>query len=184
MATILLRGYRAGRQKRRADKRQRGKGESRKGKNNSKGSGQTLNGFGRLTGLWNRCCKCDSGYHLSPRCPLKDAPRSDYVPNSPSDRKSPRPPCSSISMDSPVIAQADGSSVKEGEGSNCEQPSSTSSDLGGQFVARGAESVSVFDSEATANLVRVSLLGRRNKILESKGILRATTCRASAPPIW
>ena len=84
-------------------------------------------------------------------------------------RKAPRHPYHSISMESPVGVQGDGSSVKAEERRNCEQLFSTSLDLGAHFLFMGADSVAVSETGATANPARFRWLGHRNKILERRG---------------
>ena len=93
--------------------------------------GQNLKGKNRRTGLRNLCYRCDSGYHLAPRRPLKDAPGKDSLSVSPRSCKSPRPPYSSTPMKSPGRVQPDGSSWKEDTGVACDQSFPTSLDLGG-----------------------------------------------------
>ena len=72
------------------------------GKDKVKGGGQTLGGFFRATGIRNKCYKCESGYHLAPKCPLRYVPRSEFAPRSPVNRKARRPPYSVIPMEAPA----------------------------------------------------------------------------------
>ena len=58
---------------------------------------QTSNGFDRRTGTWNRFVERDSEYQLAPKCPSSGNPSFDSVP---------RPPYSSISVESPVSMQS------------------------------------------------------------------------------
>ena len=97
--------------------------------------------------------------HLAPKCPLKRAPRSESAPPSPCSCGLLRPPSSSISMESPVSVQDDGSSAKAGRKSNCDQSSPTTFDMG------------VLDTGTIANAARVQRLEHQKKILGTDGVL-------------
>ena len=92
------------------------------------------------------------------------------VPSLPSGNKPLRPPYSSISMESPVSAQDDGSPAKRVCRTNCERSVAAALDLGGQFLCMGEVSVAVLDAGALANPVRFGLLGYRNLFLERCGV--------------
>ena len=101
-------------------------------------------------------------HHLAPMGPLGDAPRSDSAPTSPSFRRAPRTPYCSISMEPSASVQADESSERADEKSNCELSFSTVLDLGRQFMSMGADCVAVLDTGAAANVACYRWLGRRN----------------------
>ena len=83
---------------------------------------------------------------------LTDAPRRDSLSFSPAPSKTRRPPRSSFSVESPGRAQSDWSSSKRDVGITCEQSSTTTLVLGGQFMDNGADSLVVLDTGAAANL--------------------------------
>ena len=88
------------------------RGGARMDKAKVKEGGQTLDGIKKRTGLRDRRYRFDSEYYLAPRRPPKDVPRRDSASLFPSSRKAPSPPYSSMSIESPVQVQSDGSPRK------------------------------------------------------------------------
>ena len=91
-----------------------------------------------------------------------------------------RPPYASILTESTAHVQGRGSILKEDLGSNCERPSSTTLDLGGQFAVMDADSVVVLDTGASAILVRYMWLGHHSNFSERWGVPRVETYPACA----
>ena len=81
----------------------------------ARGVRQTLNGFNRRTVLGNRRCKCYSEYHLAPKCPWRDVPRSDICPSSSENNKAPQRPHSTAPME-PIRLSSEGEKSQEGGG--------------------------------------------------------------------
>ena len=83
------------------------KKESEEGKCKNKGTccGQPSNGSNRRAGERNRCFACNSEYHFAPSRPCRGNRRKGSTP---SWKKPPRPPFSSIAVGSPTSAQEDG----------------------------------------------------------------------------
>ena len=73
--------------KKQSDRKGKEEKGSRPGKEKVKGDGRTPNEFNRRSGVRNTCYKCKSEYHLAPKCPLRDVPRSKLAPSSPVNRK-------------------------------------------------------------------------------------------------
>ena len=66
---------------------------------------------------------------------------------------------------------------------NCGQPLAATLDMGVQFIVMGAEAVAVFDDGATAKLVRLKWLERRDELKERWGapsLKRSLHVRASS----
>ena len=139
------------------------------GKDKAQGDGQTLNGFNRRTGVGNRCYTSNSEYHLAPKCPLRDVPRSESAQSN-----------STIFMETPVNAQSANQSAEDGKGPACEQSYRATLDRGSQFLFVEEASVAVLHTGAAANLACFRRLARRNRILDRKGPLRVSTCPACA----
>ena len=73
-----------------------------------KGGGRTSNGFNRRTGPRNRRYKCDSEYHLAPKCPWQDVAESEWGSATSEKGNARKPPNSAISMETPVsVKKAD-----------------------------------------------------------------------------
>ena len=67
--------------------------------------GPTSSGLTHRSGLRNLRNKCDSQFHLAPKCPRCDAPRSEFGPLSPANGEDRRPSCRTVSMETPASAQ-------------------------------------------------------------------------------
>ena len=113
-----------------------------------KGDGQTLNGFHRTTGLRNRCNKCDSKYHLAPKCPWREVPRSEIGTSSSVNGKARSPSYFAIFMKTPTTVQTVNTSGDGETSSEGEQFCSTAMDVGGLFAPAESDSVAI-----SANLI-------------------------------
>ena len=103
-----------------------GGGAPKRSSDKARGNGEMLNGFNRRTGLRNRRYKCDSEYHLAPKCSWRHVPQSAIGAASPTDSKTRRPFYSTNCTDAPLSARkADRSE------NGCEQSFSTAMDIGG-----------------------------------------------------
>ena len=155
-------------------------GRPKRSSDSEKGDGEALNGFNRRTGVRNRRDKCDSENHTAPKCPKRDAHRSEIGSASSENSKARRPPYSTISMGSPItIRKADQLVVGKTSGGG-EQSCSTSMDVGGLFVLAKSDSLAVFGAGVTANLLCFSWFERHNRILQRGGFPQVSTYRASA----
>ena len=133
-------------------------------KDKVRGDGQELNGHNRRNGVRDRCHECVSEYHLAPRGPFREVPRSEPVPGSPGTRKVHRLSYSAISMETPAKVQSLWRAAKDEGSAAREQTSATTLDLGGQFSFKGASGLVVLDTGAAANLAGFRWLERRNRI--------------------
>ena len=155
-------------------------GRPKRSSDSEKGDGEALNGLNRRTGVRNRRDKCDSENHTAPKCPKRDAHRSEIGSASSENSKARRPPYSTISMGSPItIRKADQLVVGKTSGGG-EQSCSTSMDVGGLFVLAKSDSLAVFGAGVTANLLCFSWFERHNRILQRGGFPQVSTYRASA----
>ena len=119
-------------------------------------------------GKRNRCCMCNSGYHLLPRFPWRPA-RSTSV-SSPSTSGGPhrRPPFSSISFEGRFSVDLDTAQNNKVDASSggCFSVSANPSD---GFVSPLEGSDVVLDAGATANLACFKRLRRHNSTLVQHG---------------
>ena len=83
-------------------------------------------------------------------------------------------------MGSPVSAQDDGNSVGTDGNGNCEQPLSTTSDLGCQFLCMGEAGAIALETAAGANLACSRRLGNRKLPPKKRGFPRVSTHPAFA----
>ena len=111
---------------------------------------------------------------------MGDAPRSASAPNPPSSRKVPRQPYPSLSAQSTVSVQDDGSPAETAPKSNCEQSFSAPLDLGGQFLRIDAAFVAVLNASAAPNLARFRWVGHHNEYSEREENPRVTAYAACA----
>ena len=145
-----------------------------------KEGGQTMNGLNRKTGLRNQCYRCDSEYHLAPRCPWSHTSRGTGSTFFPVRVRPQRPSYSSISMELTVLPQ-EADSVGESEtGSTCEQFFVTTVVAGDACMVSQEDSVVVLGAGATANLVCFGWLAHHNRDLDRRGIPRVTTYPSQA----
>ena len=80
-----------------------------------------------------------------------------------------RPPCSSISLETPVSHQQEESASESETGSKCERSFVTTVDVGGAILLSGMDRVVASETGATANLVCFSWLTHHNRILAKHG---------------
>ena len=86
-----------------------------------------------------------------------------HLPPAPNENL--RLPCSSVSLESPVCAQDDASSVKREKKNDCVQPVASTLDRGGRFLCTDGDIVVVLDTGVAANLVRARRLRNHNLLL-------------------
>ena len=110
--------------------------------------------------IWSRNVHCGGIRGMST---LEPAPVSRSL------RKDPQAPYASISMESPVSAQGDGSAVKTDGRSSREQSPPIALNLGSQFLRMGEDSAFVSDTGAAAILSGFRWSGNRNLRLGGTG---------------
>ena len=130
-----------------------------------KGGCQAFDGLNRRTGLRNRRYKWDSEYHVAPKCPWREVPRSEFGLVIPEHGKAHEQPYSATSTGSPVFVTKMEQSKCEGAISEPEQSFSATLDSGGLFLVADSDSVAVLDTRVAANMVCFRLLDNHNRIL-------------------
>ena len=83
-------------------------------------------------------------------------------------------------METHVLAQKAGQIGEGGAGNKCEQASAGGTDVGDFFLVLPGDSVVALGTGAAANLVCLSGLARRNRILERRGMPLVAACTAKA----
>ena len=121
--------------------------------------GRTKNPVGRRTGRRNRRYTCDSEYHYAPQCPLKTSRKSNK-------------PYSSMAMETPIEVGSPLKSAPAGPARSQEQSFPTTIQVGGLGQS---ESVVVWDTRATANLVCYKWSENHNYFLGRKGLEKAVS---------
>ena len=96
-----------------------------------KEDGRTFNGFNRRTGVRNRCYRCDGEYHLAPKCPWRDVPRSELGSVAPEHGKARNPSYSAILTRARVSEKKADQFGSEETSSDCKQSLATTLDVGG-----------------------------------------------------
>ena len=141
-------------------------GVPKRGGGKVKGGGQALGGFNCRAGQRDQCYRCDSEYHLGPKCPRRDPPGGDRGPAPLERDKARRPSYSSISTDTPVSARK-AEHLKSDEAENdCDHSFFAALDMGGLFMAPEEDSAVALDTGAMANLVCFRWLDHHNQLLE------------------
>ena len=139
-----------------------------------------MNGFNRHTGLRYRCSGCGSGYHLAPKCPWRDALRSELGSASKERGKARNPPYSAISIETPIPASMTERPECEETKNEHAQYLSIAVDAERLFLASVSGSAAVLETSDTANLVRFRWLERHSHIWEQKGFQKILTHPSSA----
>ena len=158
--------------------RKEGGRQCKKKAKKSRGGGQTLNGFNRRAGVRNRRLTRNSTYHFAPSCHPTGKSGKGSVLSPVAGNRPLRPPYSTISTESPVRLQNDGSFANRENVGKCEQSFSATLGLGGRILCMGEDGMVVLETGSAANPARFRWLGYRNSQLGKQGLPRAPACPA------